>query len=171
MSRIMYLTTMIVLLGGCAASGPMYKAPEKAEINQISDSSRLIFLRTGGDAQYSARDAAIKIDGTSAGGCEYKGFKMITIAPGLHTLTVDMWDAVGSCSVLFKLEAGKTYYFEIKPRSENLIAGGFGLLGLLPALAGQGIESSGKTCSGAFSIAQIPEEDAQAKLGNLRESR
>jgi hypothetical protein len=176
------LFVLAMALGGCAATGPEY--PEQAAIanTAASQSARLTVFRTAESLQYSGRSATVGIDGKDAGGCEYAGFSMFDVPAGSHVLTVSMWDAPGTCQLQVEVLSGATYFFEITPRTGNLVAGlpgllvsGFGVLGALVGgvamIAGMAAESSGKICGGAFAIESVDENAALSKLATLRQSK
>lgn len=166
-----FVLLAIAGLVGCAASGPAYHDSLAAVAQQDDAKAHLVIFRTKENSQYSARDVRVKTDTQEACRCEYGGFKRLDVEAGHRSVTVDMWDSPGICTVSLDLEAGQTYYFEVKPRSENLLAGGMGLVGLLPALAGQAIESSHNPCGGAFSITNVDQSEALARLEGVRESK
>ena len=161
MKLISYLA-IVSLLTGCAASGPKYQENIAEQGDQSQSGARLVIFRTKESSQYSARAAAIKLDEQSSGGCDYGGYKILNATPGPHTLAVDMWDSPGVCKLSIDVADKGGYFFEVKPRTENLASGfAFGLVGMA-------IESSGKQCGGAFSIEAVEKQNANAQLSELR---
>jgi len=161
MKKIIFIMGVILVMSGCAASGPKYTDYTAKMGNINGNSARLFVFRTGDTAQYSARAASVKLDGASLGSCEYKGFNVFDISPGMHTLTTDMWDAPGDCNLKIDLSPQTVYYFEIKPREGSLVGG------LLGGLLGAAIESAGLECGGAFSIEPVEPDVAISKMSVL----
>lgn len=154
-----------ILLAGCAASGPTYTELQNAQANTTpAEQARVVVFRTN-ETQYSARAASIRLDGEFLGKCDYKGFNAFDVTPGQHKLRVDMWDSPGSCTVPVNVDAGKVYYFEIKPRVGNFIGG------LLGGVAGAAIESAGKECGGAYSVEAVSKDQATIQLTALRQTK
>jgi hypothetical protein len=169
-------------LGGCAATGPQF--PEQAAIasSAASQPARLMVFRTAANLQYYLRSATVGIDGKEVGACEHAGFNTFDVPAGAHVLTVSMWDAPGTCQLQVEVLSGATYFFEITPRTGNLVAGlpgmlvpAFGVLGALAGgvvgILGMAAESSGKVCGGAFAIESVDENAALSKLATLRQSK
>jgi len=137
-------------------------------------------FRTADSTQYSGRSATVRVDGKEVGGCDHAGYQIFYVKAGPHVLTVEMWDAPGHCSLSTNVLGGEEYFYEILPRSENLMAGYLGtLIGALggsAALAGapfavMGAESAGKQCGGAFSIVAVEENSGRRKVMDLRLSK
>jgi hypothetical protein len=150
------------LVSGCAATGQKYSEKLNATNVQTASSARLVVLRTRESSQYSARSVSVKVDGQSVGSCDYAGFNIFDVSVGKHSLIVDMWDSPGTCELPIDLAGGNEYFFEIKPRSGNLV----GML--LGGIIGAAIETSGKQCGGAFAVEPISKDLAVPKLADLR---
>jgi hypothetical protein len=150
----------LILLGGCAARGPVY---DEQVVKQSADSqnARLITFRMKEDG-LSRRGASVKLNGEPLGKLAHAGFNVFDVKPGKHALMVDQWDAPGTCTLQIDVAAGNTYYFEVKQRSENVTSRVF--FGLI----GGAIESAGRECGGAFSIEPVPSDVAAQKLPSLK---
>lgn len=149
-------------LVSCTTLGPGFKETMKLAPQISPDKTRLYFFRTSESGLYSARDAAINIDGTIDRSCPTGSFFYIDIKQGKHVIKTDMWDLPGSCVLTLNGEAGKSYYFEVTARMESFtrfITTGF---------VGNIVESSEKDCSGAFAIVPTEEQEAIAKLSKLK---
>jgi hypothetical protein len=165
MKKFTGILVAVAFFSGCAATGPKY-TEQLSHLPVVKENSARIFVfRTGEFAQYSARAASVKLDGTSIGKCEYKGFNIFDVPASTHTLTVDMWDSPGSCSLKIEVDQHNEYYFEIKPRSGNLMGALFG------GLVGAAAESAGKECGGAFMIEPVTPDIAKTKLIDLSLSK
>lgn len=151
----------VVFLSGCAATGPKYSEQVSRLPALQENSARLFVFRTGEFTQYSGRAASVKLDGTTIGKCAYKGFDIFDIPASTHTLSVDMWDSPGSCSLKIEVNPRDIYYYEIKPRTGNHTGAYIG------GLLGQAAESAGKKCGGAFMIEPVAPDTAKTKLIGL----
>lgn len=165
MKKIYAAIMMLLAVSGCAATGTTYQDYVGTMDHAGGNKARLYVFRTHEHSQYSGRSASVKIDGTSVGSCDYAGFVPIDTDTGKHILSVDMWDSPGHCDLTVEAVSGQTYYFEVKPRTGNLISGMFG------GLVGMGAESAGKQCGGAFSVEAVEKNNALAKLKELRLSK
>ena len=169
-----------IVLVACAATGPRYPEYVAALPDIPRQSTRLTVFRTAESTQYSARSATVKIDGRELGSCDFAGYQSFYVKAGPHVLTVEMWDAPGTCRLSTNLLGGEEYFYEVSPRVENWIAGFLGALvggmGDRVAQAGapfavMGSESAGMKCGGAFSIVGVEEGIARQKLKDLHLSR
>jgi hypothetical protein len=171
---------LATVLAACAATGPGYEEYIAALPEVPRESTRLTVFRTVENTQYSARAATVRIDGREAGSCDFGGYQTFYVNAGPHALTVQMWDAPGTCRLSTHVIGGEEYFFEISPRAENWVSGFLGALvgamGGAASLAGapfaaMGYESAGKECGGAFSIVAVEEGAARQKLKDLHLSR
>jgi hypothetical protein len=167
-TRTYLLITIFLLLGvlsGCAATGATYAKHISEASPQDASKARLVVFRTRENSQYAARAVSVKVNGEGMGSCEYAGFKVLDVAAGKHTLTVDIWDSPGTCNLPIEIAAGGEYFFEINPRSGNLLGT------MLGGIVGAAIESSGKQCGGAFEVTAIEKNVAISKLADLKMSQ
>jgi hypothetical protein len=174
-----FMLVSCLSVSACTATGPGYES-EQGEISSVSgDAARIVFYRTPESVIYSARKARISIDGEKTGAVSMGGFIYRDVAPGQYSLTADMWDAPGGCSLLVTAEAGSLYYFQVDPRKESLWsfagpAGASDLLGQSVAVsvaAGVGsmaAESYGRDCGGAFRLYPVAADTAQVRIADLR---
>lgn len=171
--RMLWLVLVAVMLAGCAASGPRYADAGANQQAVPPASARITVFRTKDSMMYSARSAIVAVDGVKAGTCDYGGFSMLDVTPGKHVIAVDMRLTLGTCELPVEVAGGTSYFFEVRPRAENLVAAVLGSsFGVAGVVAGTAAESAGKQCGGAFSIAPVAEKDvALAKLGDLRETK
>lgn len=153
---------LLGLMSGCAATGSSYSKHVSEAHALEQNKSRLVLFRTRENSQYAGRAVAIKLNGEALGSCDYAGFNVFDIAAGKHILSVDIWDSPGVCNLDIEVNGGNEYYYEVSPRSGNLLGA------LLGGLIGTAIESSGKKCGGAFSIESITKEVANTKLTDLK---
>jgi hypothetical protein len=172
------LLVLAIALAGCAATGPRYAEHIGTFPDVPPHLTRLTVFRTGESTQYSGRSATVRIDGVNRGGCEFAGYQTFHLPAGPHVLTVEMWDAPGSCSRSIDTLGGEEYFYEISPRTENSVAyllgsmiGAGSMFGAIAPFAVMGAESAGSKCGGAFSIVEVDEGIARRKLGDLRLSK
>ncbi len=129
---------------------------------------------------YSARSARLVIDGEREGGLATGGFRTFKVQPGLHVFTVKMSDMPGTCQLTADLQPDVEYFYRVTPRAASFAASMPGavfatspvgvLFGAGVSTAGQGAESSGKECGGAFSIVPVESANALPKVAALRAS-
>jgi hypothetical protein len=155
---LLFLTITVV---GCAATGPTYSESTASRLKS-TDAARVTIYRTGDHMQYSGRAVRLALDKNVIGNVDYKGFNIFDVVAGQHVLTADMWDAPGKCYVVLNLLPATEYYFQVLPRSENLLSG------ILGGALGMAIESGGKECGGAFAITPVVKESALSALQPLR---
>ncbi len=174
------VVTLAVGLAACVASGPRY-ADEVGSLPDIAPHlARLTFFRTADSLQYSGRAATIRIDGSPRGACELAGYHVVHVPAGPHVLSVNLWDAPGTCRLSVDVLGGEEYFYEVSPRTESAAAmflgtligafGGRAAAGGAP-FAIMGAESAGKACGGAFSIVSVEEGAARRRLEGLHLSR
>lgn len=162
MHSLRFASLVIVLaLTGCAATGRTYSEHREGKAQPAADRATLTVYRPG-STQYSARSARIGVDGNTVGNVDHQGFNVFDIAPGGHSLTVDLWDTPGKCTLSVEVLAANEYYFLVSPRLGNLIGA------LLGGVAGAVAESAGNSCGGAFEIKQVTQDVAQLALPSLR---
>ena len=123
------LKTVLVLLAciffvGCASTGKSF-----SEFNNSTESkakpgaSKAIVYRTTDSMLMSLRAARIKLNENEVASCERGGFVSIDIPPGANTLSVDIWDAPGSCTLTATAtQPNLIVYYEVKPRSSGITA-------------------------------------------------
>jgi len=171
---------LVIALAACAASGPRYTEHVSTFPDIPGHVARLTVFRTAESTQYSGRSAAVRIDGAVRGGCEFAGYQTFHVPAGPHVLTVNMWDAPGSCSLSIDVLGGEEYFYEISPRTGSLVASSLGTVigaiggGIAPAVAPfavMGAETSDKHCGGAFSVVDVDENTGRRKVRDLRLSR
>jgi hypothetical protein len=161
MMKRLLLLSLIIITSGCAATGNNF-IKNQSQLKQLdSNKSRIYVFRTGESMQYSARAVSVKVDDSIKKSCAYKGFNVIDVNAGGHQIQADMWDSPGKCTITVNLSPQTEYFFEVKPRSGNLIGA------LAGGLAGAAIESAGKTCGGAFSIEEVEPSLASEKIKTL----
>lgn len=172
-----------LLLTGCAATGVRYDQTDIGKQDVQPRVARLTVIRTQDSSLYSARAAALKLDGASIGGIDFGGFRVLEIAPGKHKLATDMWDSPGLCELEFEARAGMTTFFEVTPRKESFFAGMPGMVlatstttpagvaaGIAAMIGGVAAEAASVECGGAFSIREIEPSSALPRLSTLRAS-
>jgi hypothetical protein len=158
------MALVATLMSGCAASGSKYSEYANTATPPTPSSARLVVFRTEDSAQYSTRSVSVKIDGTSVSSCAPSGFNTFDVSANRHTLTVDMWDAPGTCTLPIDVSKGGEFFFEISPRTQSLVSG------LMFGAIGMAAESSGKQCGGAFAVAPVARNIAAKKLSTLRKT-
>jgi hypothetical protein len=172
---------VVALLIACAASGPHYAELSGGAPSVLDQQSRLVVFRQSSTPQYSVREARLELDRVAAGGVLPAGFRVFDVAPGSHTIVVDMWDAPGRCELTFEIPGGTTQYFEVAPRIASFLSAApalaappipaGSLVGAALMLIGMAAESAGKACGGAFSVVPIDNEAALPKLAQVRLSQ
>ncbi|HEY9103976.1 DUF2846 domain-containing protein [Chitinimonas sp.] len=166
MIKIIVASTLaLVYLSGCAssrASGVPYAEYKGYPLEANPTRSRLVIYRPSAGMMTAARDTRLKVNELPVGSCQPGGFIVSSHVPGTQVLAADLADSPGACKVTLETEAGKEYFFEVRPRSEAITSG------LMLGVLGQALESSGKVCGGAFSIEQVDAQTAANALSQLR---
>ena len=169
MKRNLFLIATVIL-SGCATtlpSGLLYQEATKNLLRVESGKSRLTLFRPAEGKQKSKADAHIKIDGTPAESVIYGSFIHVDIPVGKHEASVKAF-GTSTCNVGFEAASGEELFFEIMPRAS--INSGWFILGIVGAVAGSAIESSGKDCGGEFAIRKVDAEYAIKKLAGIRQN-
>jgi len=144
---------IIVVIGGCSATGPTYRSL-KSTISQLETGKvRLYFMR---DSAFmaSGSNARILVNGRKMPGLSMGGFIYTDEKPGNIYIKVDGGSFTpGDVKLTLNAEVGKTYYFSVAPNTGNIMAGAFfGILG------------SAARGDGTYVVHQISERVAQEKL-------
>ena len=173
---------LLVTLCGCSATGAKYKDHPANTEPVPAGTARLVVFRMD-RAQNSTAVAKLRLDKAPFGDLRENGFLARDVAPGAHTLKVDLPVDPGACGLPLEIADGETGYFLVAPRSENMIARTPGaifealaptLLGTLAYSAasdvGAALESAGKKCGGPFSIVRVLPAAAVPMIKDLRES-
>lgn len=178
--RNVLIAAVAMSLAACAADGLPYPEHPASSL-VVSGVAKVTMFRANDTLLYSARTARLTVDGERAGKLATGGFRTFKVAPGAHTLVVNMWDAPGSCELTVDIQPDVEYFYEVAPRPPSFAAATPGalLLGASPTgvLFGVGVssegraaESAGKQCGGAFSIVPVDPAIALPKVTALRAS-
>lgn len=143
---------------------------------------RLTVYRSGGTPLYMARAARLVQGDGERTRLRPGRFRTFELAPGTHTLSADLWDVPGECTLELTVAPGQHRYVEVSPRAANLAAGlpaaavfDSTPAGMLPTLAvmlaGQAVESSARACGGAFSLVEVDPGQAAERMRRLRPAR
>ena len=144
---------IIVVIGGCTATGPTYRSL-KSTISQLETGKvRLYFMRDSG-FMASGTNARIQVNGRTKPGLSMGGFIYTDEQAGNINIKVDGGPlSIGDAKLTLNAEVGKTYYFSVAPNTGNIMAGAFfGILG------------SAARGDGTYVVHQISERVAQEKL-------
>ena len=163
-TRFIIAPLALVFLAGCSASGIRYTEHQAVQAPVHPSAARITVFRTKDSGQYSARSAPLNVDGRQLGNIQYGGFGVYDLLSGPHVLMTELSNLPGKCELPIALEPGDNRYFEIQPRLANFVAAVTG------SVVGASLESAGKTCAGAFSIAPVNSDTALIKLRDLRKS-
>lgn len=163
--KITALIVSVLFLAGCAANGVSYLDYEKNLSDSGDNTARIFIYRTDESSQYSGRATRILLNKDTIGSVKYRGFNVFEVVPGVHIIATDLWDSAGSCELPIYVEEKGEYYFEVVPRTANLMAG------LFAGVIGTAIESVGKQCGGPFKITEVEKEAAMSRLVSLKLSQ
>lgn len=164
---ILIAPLLALLLSGCVALGEPFS---ESDLVGPPDQARVIIFRTKDSLQYSFRPTEIEIEGIGTAYCRFGGFLVQDVPPGDRLLLASMWDVPGSCGTVAKLEAGRTYLFEITPRIRSLVTGMVYWSNPLFGPLNHILYQSDRPCDGGFAIKRADDTDALEKLPKLRRS-
>ena len=147
------LSLIIIVIGGCSATGPAYRSL-KSTISQLeTGKARLYFMRDSG-FMASASNARIQVNEKTKPGLSMGGFIYTDEKAGNIYIKVDGGPFTpGDAKLTINAESGKTYYFSVTPNTSNIMAGA--LLGILGSVA---------RGDGTYLFHQISERVAEEKL-------
>ena len=170
--RLFLLLTLAVAASGCTSFGPEYSEVCE-EISQVDESvARIVVLRKGADVIYMGRSTPIEVNDQKVASCPRGAFVYFDVEPKPFKLSVETWDYPGECALMVTPEAGKTYYFEARPREESLSGiPGAALpteLWVVYEAVTMAADSVGEGCKGMFSIQPISPYLAERELLKLR---
>lgn len=175
MKRIIVLVALCCGLAGCSASGSKYE-DTIASLSAPAEGTSRIFILRPKESGIPAGPANIHVDSEKVAQVKARGFVVVDVASGQHTLKADDIQAAGSCRLTVEVAEGREYYFGLSSRQSNIWAGIAGsafddvTYGILGGLAGQAIESSGKECGGAVAITPLKKDLAIDQLQKLHYS-
>lgn len=152
---------------GCAATGASYEEFSRAAAMRATQ-ARLVLFRTTESHVASAVAAAVKVNGSPAARVQYGGFAFVDVEPGRHVLTVDLPATRGQCDLSIDTAAGMEYYFQVKPRVENL---GLGAIPMLLAKGDQPWSPRRPECQGSFYAEPTEKQVALDRLKTLKLSQ
>ncbi|MFA5593266.1 MAG: hypothetical protein WC989_08135 [Micavibrio sp.] len=130
-------------LSACGTTGSVNLA--KIDEPIASNKARIIVTRNT-SLLYLAGAADVRSNGEKIASLGRGGSVVHDVSKGQNTLSVSTPTAPGQFTVNFKAEPKKTYYFEISPRSGNVM-GAYGL-----GMIGDAINASVSEQSGYFQI-------------------
>ena len=147
---------LVLIVTGCAATGPSYTSV-KSTIPQLqSDKARVYFLRES-TFMNAAIAARIQVNGVKVVDLYNDGFIYLDRPPGNVFIMVDAFMNPGEWTATFPLESEKEYYFFVTPNSNKVWAGTlFGMVG------------ASMTEGGPFYVYLIPKEMAREKLKTMK---
>lgn len=166
-----YVVLIVVfILSGCATTPlntPLYQDVQKNIPSVESGKSRLTFFRPAEGKAMRRADAYINIDGAAVGSVTYGSFVYVDIPTGKHQASVKAF-GTSTCNIAFEAASGEKIFFEIMPTAG--ISAGWFALGVVGAVVGSAIESSGQDCGGEFAIRKVDAEYAINKLATIRQN-
>jgi hypothetical protein len=180
--KSLLLLGIAAILSACAATGLRYSEHAASSTPMPALAARLTVYRGNDSLLYFARSARLKLDGSDAGMLAAGRFKTFEVPPGIHNLTVDMWDAPGRWELPIEVQGGIARFYKVAPRTASFVAGTPGVLlmnntpagtvtGAATMLGGMALESAGKQHGGAFSLAPVEPSVAAPELMELREAK
>ncbi len=132
-----------ILLTACGTTGPVNISALSEPIP--TDKARIIVTRDS-SLLYLAAAVDVRSNGAKIASLGRGGSVVHNIPKGQNTLSVSTPTAFGQFVVNFKASAGKTYNFEITPRSGALVSGSIG------GMVGDAINANVSEQSGYFQI-------------------
>lgn len=135
---------------------------------------RIVVLRP--DQRYddaSLSRMVIRIDDRIRGKLAYGGFLLTDVPEGERILQVSADNLLfGICTLVLRVKAGETLYFDASPRPANIAAGAAGAVvaGMPGGTAGQIVEGAGPGCQGPYRLVPLEPSGALGHLERLRAS-
>jgi len=118
--RSLFLCAVAVLLiSGCAATGPSYTSLESTIPQLQTDQARLYFLRRGGFTN-AALTARVHLNGTKVVNLNMDGFAYVDRPAGAVLIMIDAPLNPGEAKQTINVENGKTYYFFVENDYTNI---------------------------------------------------
>jgi hypothetical protein len=133
------LVAVATALAGCVGmlpDGPLMADVYRELQEPGSDSGRVIFVRSSDDRRM-VHPGQLHVNGAAAveiqvGACDYRD-----LAPGLHTLRLDVKRQFGHHEIQFNLAPSSQRYFMLQPRDAAVTAAYFGALGMIERLTAE----------------------------------
>lgn len=118
----------VLLLVGCAQSGPRYDDVMLNAVPIPDDAVRIVFLRpTDGDDGSNGGAASIEVNQERVGGLRYGGFLYVDVTSGTTGLTAfGRYRALGACEIDIETASGSRVYVDVGPRLSYMVAGAVG---------------------------------------------
>jgi hypothetical protein len=177
------MTALVVALSSCT-SGPPTKYADVSEVRTAVPAGRARLTIYRLPVEWYAWggfriETTLQFDTTALGDLGTGEFLVRDVAPGPHVLRIDIPHQPGACELPIEIIDGESYFFEVDARRSYAWAALPGIVlrgipyggwvtGPLVELAGMSVESSGKTCGGAFSIVGVERDAALPKLAELQ---
>jgi hypothetical protein len=148
---------VLLLLTGCAASGPMY---EKQSLKDHSK-AQVVVYRPGGFVG-SGRRPDILINGEKTCELPQGSYFSKEVTPGDVILTAQLWDFPGTSQIKFNARKNTPSYVRVSMDADKVAAAGMGgLIGLMVA-------EGASTNRGPFFMTTVSKEQAEAELASKK---
>lgn len=137
----------VALLAGVLVSGCGTTTDENASLAQAKlqgSKARIKIYRTQ-EVGASAVGARVKVDGRQIASLGVGGSTLLDVPADSHKIIVDGWNYPNAYTITLQAKAGTLYALEISPRSEAVVAGMFGIVGMM-------VEASVNENGGSFQV-------------------
>ncbi|HWJ18514.1 MAG TPA: hypothetical protein VNR65_07305 [Geobacterales bacterium] len=144
MKRAMIALGLAGLLAGCSTGSSGVE--NAALLNQPlkGNTARVKIVRAETFAA-ALRGARLKLDGKQIADIGDGAATVLDIPAGAHEFTVDVWDHPNVYKINVNAKPGMLYEMEVQPRSDAIVAGMFGVVGMAA-------EASANPNGGVFEI-------------------
>ena len=112
------LLAFSALASGCIASakGPLYRP-----VQGIPPDQAIVYVYRVPSFAFSGQSARIRLDGEKVAEISHKGYSVMSLPPGEHTLTLDVGLILQRIDLKVDFKPGQTYYFAMQAWVDALV--------------------------------------------------
>ena len=147
MRRSLPWVVCVALLAGVLASGCGTTTDENASLaaTKLHGSKARIKIYRTQELASSGVAASVKVDGRQIASLGVGGSTLLDVSAGSHKISIEGGMHPNAYAITLQAKPGMLYALEISPRSEAVVAGMFGLVGMM-------VEASVNENGGPFQV-------------------